>query len=698
MSDKTAKRIDRNSTSFALKLFEYFKSVKFDSKYDFLKYYQNIARSYMVDINSGSRGLLVKHTMGMGKSILAVALAVEFIKTHKIIMLLTKSLQDNMVKSVHKYIALRRKHEPDYLQGEVIDKWIERNFSFVSMNASNMITQVNRAAASNAFTEIDDVLENRLGAIVNGANLDGKLLIVDEAHNLFRAITNGSKNAMGLYDMVMRAKRFRCVFLTGTPISNDPFEIVPCFNMLHGYVGQQETLLPESYVAFTRLYVDRETGAVVNRERLQNRLMGMVSYISHTVSVGKGLGLELKSEVNFPTELPTEVIRVPMSSRQYAIYQLARDKEKEEGGPASQRHDVRMQKPKSKGSSTYRVRSRQLCNYCPPEGYTIEQSYTQLPADAFEGNKFNAVYPLITQNEGLCILYSQFAGIGGIGSFSRFLDSRGWKRYGANKPTPTSVNLNDEIEGGDDSEKWAASKVYAVIAGDVDPAERANLQEVYNSDQNADGSIIKLLLMTKTGAEGLDLKNTRCEFVLEPYWTYHLLEQFKARGLRNDSHTGLPPEKRNVKMWIMLSIAPKDVDPEGKIPTTDTEIYDDSVVNFNSNRSFNDMLNEISIECMVNNEQSHCRVCNPTDQPLFTMDPERDSRSVDNCQPLKETSVTATAVTVDGHDYFYSKDTTSVYGYVIYAKDEHLNKYKKLPETDPIYEAVLKAINDINVD
>jgi hypothetical protein len=61
--------------------------------------------------------------------------------------------------------------------------------------------------------------------------------IVDEAHNLFNAITNGAKNALALYDLIMETRNIRLIFMSGTPIINDPFELVPCFNMIRGKIN-----------------------------------------------------------------------------------------------------------------------------------------------------------------------------------------------------------------------------------------------------------------------------------------------------------------------------------------------------------------------------------------------------------------------------------------------------------------------------
>lgn len=72
--------LDRRNTNFTLQLFEYLKNVKLDSEYDFLKYYQQIIRIYMNDVDIDSRGLLVNLTMGMGKSYIGIAVAMDAIE------------------------------------------------------------------------------------------------------------------------------------------------------------------------------------------------------------------------------------------------------------------------------------------------------------------------------------------------------------------------------------------------------------------------------------------------------------------------------------------------------------------------------------------------------------------------------------------------------------------------------------------
>ena len=101
-------KLDRGNTNFTLELFEYFKNLEIGSEYSFLKYYQNVVRMYMNNVEVNSRGLLVYQAMGLGKSILAISIAMDMMKTRQPILLLTKALQENMRGAIRDYVRLRR--------------------------------------------------------------------------------------------------------------------------------------------------------------------------------------------------------------------------------------------------------------------------------------------------------------------------------------------------------------------------------------------------------------------------------------------------------------------------------------------------------------------------------------------------------------------------------------------------------------
>lgn len=827
MSDKYLTRLDRNNTNFTLQLVEYFKKHKWGNEYNFLKYYQNIVRMFVNDVDVDARGILCTLEMGLGKSIVAMSIAMDMIKTRQPIVLLTKSLQKNMRGAIIKYIKLRKEHDPDYylcrLSQEDLEKWIDRNFSFVSMNASNMLKQMGKAAEGKVLEELDSALEKKFGEVLKLPTLDGKLLIVDEAHNLFRAITNGSKNAIGLYDLVVKSKNLKVMFFTGTPIANDPFELVPCFNMLGSKIPGKITL-PENYKDFNKLFVDEKNGRIKNKDKFQNRILGLVSHVSHKSTPGAGIGIDADSttKVEIPEELPTIVEKVPMDAEQYVIYQLARDKEKDEGsgkGVGNRFADTpAMTKPKSTAASSYRVKSRQLSNYCPPAGLRDVKDPEDIPLDKSGSPKYEKIYQNITKHKNqLGIMYSQFVGTGGLGTFQRFLQSHNWievkistgkKKLPAEekimdlehtepgeqgeldeyivKETPLDLNedvhkesieesnedLNEnsnEIAGSgvygidsefmdlpsyaykydvllngpalpsvdavlknidselikvpedvwwmrggssednteeyneyDNNDEYNISDVFggaqpagrfAVISGDVDVEDRSAIQDMFNSDENKHGGIIDLIMLSSTGAEGLDLKNVRHIHILEPYWNWGRIAQIKARGVRNDSHIALPKEEKNVQPYVYLAVPPlSETLPNGEIPpTTDTELYYESVTNQVTIESFNEALKEVSIECVVN-EEKHCRVCNPTNAKLTTDDIERDVRGTDPCSQISEAQVKAEEIIINDEKYYYTPDPNSIYDYRIFIYDATIDSYRQLRESDPKFAKIIDAI------
>jgi hypothetical protein len=311
-------------------------------------------------------------------------------------------------------------------------------FTFVSMDAYNAAEQMARAGTSQRKSASPSGL-----GLTGG--LDGKLLIVDEAHNFFRAIINGGEdsNARRNYDLIMGARNLRILFLTGTPASKDPFELVPCFNMLAGF-----NLLPTQYETFYDLYVDKGANAVKNREHFANRIIGLVSHVSTalptTVMAADAQSVKRAARTDgwFPAELPTVIERVEMGPDQYRRYLLAREKENAEGGGgggASGLGTVLASGPLSlpgaekKAMRSYYVHSRSLENFAPPRGHE------DTPVDAIpQAELTDALAPKLaliarraTSAPGPVLVYSQFVDRGGIRPLTRYLQRAGFLAWGS---------------------------------------------------------------------------------------------------------------------------------------------------------------------------------------------------------------------------------------------------------------------------
>ena len=173
-------------------------------------------------------------------------------------------------------------------------------------------------------------------------------------------------------------------------------------------------ILPEAYKEFGRLFVDSKNGKIINRDKFQNRILGLVSYV------------EGRPQTEFPRENPLNVVRVNMDPDQYVAYQLARDKEKDEGmgGKYKVRAEAApMTKPKNSAASTYRVASRQLSNYCSPLGCVMKKILRRFPGQILilqNIGRFMIILSDIRANLVCFIL--NLSGWGGLGLFPNFLN------------------------------------------------------------------------------------------------------------------------------------------------------------------------------------------------------------------------------------------------------------------------------------
>lgn len=711
---------DQNSTNFPISVKNNLLAVakKEYSKTDFLKYHQFIIYQYMIK-NHKTRGLLLFHEMGMGKSITATALA-EFYRHHdperKIIILLSKSLQANFQKNIEKFIRenmkTASKEEGSGLTDTEIDKVVDKKYKFVSLNASNMYTQMTRVDKTKGELEVEKQLKEFTDVVEKDDFLENSLLIVDEFHNLSNSITNGSYNAIRLYDTIMKTKNVKLLFLSGTPVVNNPFELVPTFNMLKGLISLDPKvrmpLFPELKKDFDAFFVDNKKNKIKNAEKFKNRIFGLVSYYGN-------MYFGSKTKEDFPEEYVIKIERVPMSSEQYARYDMARDFEREEALQKGRVGKAERFSSKGSASSSYRVQSRQISNYLIPEyalgparGKKARQKFVDkitnkdLENTAIFSPKFAKIIENINKHKNqLGLVYSEFVSGEGLAIFIRLLNLKGYSCWN------TKVKLEEDADAFDlpkfskspKTKGGAPVKKYAIITGDVSFEERAKIVKIFNGTDNIHGEKITLLLISKTGAEGLDLKNIRHLHLTEPYWNYARLSQIIARAVRYKSHEALPTKERNVQPYIYLSDYPKDFDPKKKKElTTDVQLYTDSVKNKKLIMEFYIALAEASIDCGVHSssfskdvaKKIKCKMCSPNNKLLYNPILSKQLLLPDPCDELKTTEIKAKQIDVDGKKYIYSQ--TSDGDYHIYKYDKNVSGYTLMDSSEPVFSDIMKKL------
>jgi hypothetical protein len=711
---------DQNSTNFPLSIKNNFSKISLThTKKDFLKYHQYMVYKYLIN-NHDSRGLLLFHEMGMGKSITATALA-EFYRKYdpdrNIVVLLSKSLQSNFKKNISKYIKKNNVNKIDAvnLSESQIDEIIDKKYKFISLNASNMYSQIKCMSKTKEELQLEKQLEEFTNVVEKSGFLENSILIIDEYHNLSNSITNGSYNAIRLYDTIMKTKNIKLLFLSGTPIVNDPFELAPTFNMLNGYIsldnrGENKiTLFPELKSDFHMYFVDRKNNKIKNKDRLQNRILGMISYYG-SVYLGN------KKQEGFPKELPTIVEKVNMSDQQFTAYDSARDLEKEESSfKGRSSTSTERFSSKSSVSSSYRVKTRQISNFLIPDyalthkGKRVIKHIDKID-DSYLKNldvaspKFKRILKNIkTHPKQLGLFYSEFVSGEGIAMFAKVLNLYGYTSW-------NDVYKYDNSASSFDIKHNKNNNVlkYAIISGDVDFNIRSKIVDIFNSADNTEGNQISLLLISKTGAEGLDLKNVRHIHICEPYWNMARIDQIIARGVRYLSHINLPVKKQNVQPYVYLSDYPEGYLLKKTIrrgqsnkkteDTTDVELYTNSKKSKILIMQFYIALIEASVDCTSHENKFpksvkdiiSCKMCSPNNKLLYNNVIRKDLQLQNPCEKLKQDTVKAKEIDIDGVKYYYTEPEKKTYH--IFKYDDSINGYIPLQSHETPYSDIMKYL------
>ena len=671
--------MERNNTDYPLYIKNYLNNIKYDEK-DILQYHQKLVTKFFIEIKN-HRGLLLFHGTGSGKTMVAVSIADVLSNHMDVVILSSKSLRSNFIKEVDKYSKLTGSD-------------IKNNYSYISSNAGNMMKQMNRIGKNKKEIELEESLRTFNGSV----NLDNKMIIVDEAQNLFNGIVSGSENALSFYNSVMKSKNIKLIFLSATPIINDPFEIVPLYNMLHG-----KSLLPEDYNDFYDLYINKEKGTVKNRNSLKNRLYGLTSYMGDWWQSG-GVWDSKKTidrGSDFPKQLPTKLEVIKMSTLQYNEYSSARDKETSTN---SNKKTItnNMRKPKSSASSSYRVASRQISNFLLPPGVNNSKKnmnkknekdlsgINKHHMDNLEiySPKMKKIYENVNKSKGLCIVYSSFVNGEGLKIFSMILKHNGWDEYRANRYNKPS-----------DKPK------FSFITGNQNINEISEIMKLFNHKRNINGKDIRLILLSSAGAEGFDFKNVMSVHIMEPYWNFGRIEQIIARAVRYKSHDDYKNKSdRKVQPYIYLSDYPDKFDnkhTKRKELTTDLNMYYKSIKNKLLINRFYSLIIESSLDCSIHIKKSpddikqkiKCLECIPTNNKLFHDDYEMDIKLGNNCINEKKTEIVAKEIEYNDNIYYFHKDEKNIIN--IYSYNTDLDYYIQINNTHQDYYDIIEHINDI---
>jgi len=413
------------------------------------------------------------------------------------------------------------------------------------------------------------------------------------------------------------------------------------------------TLFPESEGEFENLFIERSSEMLRRKNILKNRMIGLISYF-------KG-----GDRSKYPETINKGVINVPMSDYQFVEYSNIRFLEKKsEKGTKNSKTNLKRSKSRTTTNSMYRIYSRQTGNFVFPKDiekpflnpkfenklrskksgkyknanndskeiekallleeqlnseidelsvkqkqYKVYHSRLNMSLKQLADNKekylkfdskeldnlspkMKVIFSNIQKSNGLILVYSQFVNVEGLGIFSLLLEANGYE-----------LLRNDNI--------FRNTPKYTVYSGKQTKEERENILKIFTSDDNKYGKKCKIILVSESGSQGLNLKNIRQVHIMEPFWHEIRIQQVIGRAVRYESHSDLPKDERTVEIYrYVISFTPKQekefismfFGPKSsreKI-TSDEYLYLVSQKKTQQINSMLDIMKECAIDCKFN--------------------------------------------------------------------------------------------------
>jgi len=211
--------------------------------------------------------------------------------------------------------------------------------------------------------------------------------------------------------------------------------------------------------------------------------------------------------------------------------------------------------------------------------------------------------PETTQvGEGIILIYSQYLDSGLI-PVALALEEMGIKRYKNTCLLESAPKSVDSITFKTKEKQKSKFKeaTYIMITGNkmLSPNNNKDIN-VITSNNNKDGSIIKVVLISRAGSEGIDLKNIRQVHILDPWYNMSRNDQIIGRAIRNYSHIQLPFIKRNVEVFLYATILKNSEDEAADLYTY--RMAENKAIKIGM---VSRVLKENSVDCIINHEQNN---------------------------------------------------------------------------------------------
>ena len=438
------------------------------------------------------------------------------------------------------------------------------------------------------------------------SSFQNSLLICDEIHNVYNSL---DKNNWGvaIQFVLNKISSVRAIFLSATPLNNSPTEIVDLMNLL----------LPEEYALkkedlFSNVKTNElKEGAL---ETIKKLTIGRISYLRDTNPLYYPSKEYIGERIY---DIPYLCfIRCPMSPFHYNTYKkvyigtLSRD--------SQYLMDFVLPNPKSSTNiGLYQTKQIKSSLSEASQGwkdkYGFDMRDNKIIGNGLEMERLKKystkyyymlkhIFESIKKKQGKIFIYHNMVHISGVLFIQEVLKKNGIIAEFDNITSSSKCVICDNIykTHSKTSKNHAFLPIRFIIAhSEIDKSQINKSIEKYNNPDNANGHNIMLLIGSRLIKESYDIKAVQNIFIMSRPDNISTLIQIIGRGIRNNSHTDLPPDERNVRIKLFTTCLPIK-DKHGYLKSYEEIKYKEKVNDYKTIQKIEKKFHEGAIDIPIN--------------------------------------------------------------------------------------------------
>ena len=541
-----------------------------------LRKYQEFLSKFL-DYRSPFKDILVYHGLGSGKTVTAINIY---------------NILYNYNPDWNVFLLIKASLKKDPWEKD-LEMWLQ------SEDKKNRFANIKFIHYDSPYADRDFINQIKLAD-----SSKKNVYIIDETHNFIKNVYNNIISSNGqraylIYNYIKKQKQddksTRIILLSGTPAVNTSYELVLIFNLL------RPNIFPEKETVFNDIFIKNNKINPEKKNLFQRRILGLVSYYA-----GATQDLFACKKINFENIIMSEYqkdiytyyddIEKKIEKQSYKgsstyksftrqssnfVFPSISDKINGESRPRPSKFNVSEKlanlilEDKLQNKNIDKNKNKNILEYNDLLNYyvknfklyieKVKSKETKSLSDDIKiyinkynrnFNKFIKEYNnkslLLTklyecsckmtaiifktfESKGPILVYSNYVKMEGLDIFKIYLEFFGYADYSSSKK---------------------AKYYYTEYHGGITNVEqREKNRKIFNDVKNIKGEIIKIILISPAGSEGISLANVRQVHILEPYWNEIRIQQLIGRAIRQCSHKDLPIKERHVDIFRYKAIA-----------------------------------------------------------------------------------------------------------------------------------------------